>query len=342
MAATHRTGGHEPPNPTVSGSGVVPAPAARPPVEPSAPAAPGPLAWIRRYPLAAYFILAFAGIWAFMLPVLLARNGFGLLPVTLPADLFGGLGTVAAHVLSTLLITAAVEGRPGLLQLLRRYLRWRVDARWYLVVCVPTAIWLVAAVAAGATSPAALARQWSLLLPAYLQGVLTVLVVGQLWEEVGWRGFALPRLQRRVGPLAASLLLGVAQGLWHLPFFFIAEGVSQEKVAWSISTFAAVVLSSTLGSAVFGVILTWLYNGTGGSLFVVILFHLSLTAGYRLVFTLTSDPAVVARIKVIELVSYLVLALLLIAVTRGRLAYMGTAASQPTEARTADSGLAGA
>ena len=332
MAATRRTPGHEPRQPTVWGSGVAPALEAHSSVEPSAAARPGLLAWLRRYPLAAYFALAFAGIWAFMLPVLLARNGFGLLSVTLPAPLFGGLGTVAAHVLSAILITAAMEGRPGLLGLLRRYVRWRVGARWYLLVCAPTAIWLVAAVVAGATSPAALARQWPLLLPAYLRGGLTALVVAQLWEEVGWRGFALPRLQRRVGPLAASLLLGVAQGLWHLPFFFIAGGVSQEKVAWTLPTFAATVLSLVLGSAVLAVTLTWLYNGTGGSLFLVILFHLSLTAGYRLVFALTSDPAVVARIRVLELVPYLVLALLLGALTRGRLAYRGMAA--------VDSGLA--
>ena len=98
---------------------------------------------IKRHPLVAFFVLAFAGAWIPFLPLLLARNGFGLLPLTLPGwtvnDLIPGLPlftTIAAFTgptLAAFIVTAATSGAAGLRQLLRRIGQWRVGAGWYLL-----------------------------------------------------------------------------------------------------------------------------------------------------------------------------------------------------------------
>src|SRR3989442_5448011 len=120
------------------------------------------------------------------------------------------------------LMTAVTQRRAGLLQLLRRYVLWRVGIPWYLLVLlgVPALLLIAVLPLRGAVSAFRLPALsfW----PTYLMGYLLYLVAyGPLFEEPGWRGFALPRLEQRSGPLVGTLLLGVLWGLWHLPLFFI-------------------------------------------------------------------------------------------------------------------------
>ena len=88
---------------------------------------------------------------------------------------------------------------------------------------------------------------------------------GPIAEELGWRGFALPRLQARIGALAAGLVIGVAWGLWHLPFFLFGEGASVVggmPFVWYVLLIVA-----------WSVLMTWVYNNTRGSVLLAILFH---------------------------------------------------------------------
>jgi CAAX protease family protein len=105
---------------------------------------------------------------------------------------------------------------------------------------------------------------WYLLLPALVPAFFVMLLFGgPLGEEIGWRGYALPRLQERYSAFVASLLLGAAWALWHLPLFFIT-GTSQSftpLVPFLVSVVALAVL------------FTWVFNGTRGSLLVAVLFH---------------------------------------------------------------------
>jgi membrane protease YdiL (CAAX protease family) len=91
--------------------------------------------------------------------------------------------------------------------------------------------------------------------------VLSNIFDAGLGEELGWRGFALPRMQARKPALAASLLLGILWGLWHLPFE-IAVGISPLGY-----------LDFLLFIIGFSVLYTWVYNNTWGSLFLIVLFH---------------------------------------------------------------------
>lgn len=112
----------------------------------------------------------------------------------------------------------------------------------------------------------------------FLGTVLSHLFRGPLGEEVGWRGFALPRLQARYSALKSSLILGLVVVVWHIPTFFI-QGLSRTALLVFIVAFVVALLS-------FVVVMTWLYNHTGGSLLLAVLMHL----GFNVALTLSVVP----------------------------------------------------
>ena len=117
--------------------------------------------------------------------------------------------------------------------------------------------------------------------PHFTIGVLSVLLVefvrilflgGPLGEELGWRGFALPRLQQRLTALTSSVLLGLVWGLWHIPLYFV-PGTGQFELLRA-GTSPAFAIGGFVGWTIgLSVLFTWLFNQTRGSLIVVILFH---------------------------------------------------------------------
>ena len=203
---------------------------------------------IRRHPLISFFVLAYALSWW---PWIL--YAFGLSPA--PIASFGPF-------LAALVVLAITQGKSGIGGLLRRMVRWRVGIRWYAVaLLLPVGIALAATalnVLLGAQAPSAAdLGGWTGLFSTFAF-VLLIPGVGGTWEEPGWRGFALPRLQAGRSALVASLILGAVWALWHLPLV-VATG---QMGGWDIVT----ILAWTL-------VLTWVYNGTGGSVLIVMLFH---------------------------------------------------------------------
>jgi membrane protease YdiL (CAAX protease family) len=146
--------------------------------------------------------------------------------------------------------------------LLSRMVRWRVGFRWYAVaLLLPVGIALVATssnvflLGARAPSSAELGG-WSDLFTLFFI-LLLVPGMGGAWEEPGWRGFALPSLQAGRSALVASLILGAVWALWHLPL--LATG---QMGGWDVVN----IMGSTI-------VLTWVFNGTGGSVLIVMLLH---------------------------------------------------------------------
>jgi membrane protease YdiL (CAAX protease family) len=211
-------------------------------------------------PLRIYFWLAFGITWG--------MGGLGLLAgVYRPR---AGLSTTsplyyaAAYgpSLAGLIMTGYLDGWGGIGRLLVRALPTRAGLPWYLAVLVGfPAISLLAGWVAAPEVLKNLPR-WDRLLP--LLAVTAVADPGPLGEEFGWRGFALPRLLRRRPPLAASLILGVIWGAWHLPTFFI-PALPQSRLWFPLFVLNSMALS---------VIMTWLYLRTDGDLLLMILVHL--------------------------------------------------------------------
>ncbi len=210
-----------------------------------------------RRPLVTFFLLTYALMWACFITVAVAG-----IPIYAP---LGGvlvlLGTFAPSLMA-LWITARTEGEGGVRVLLGGVLRWRVPARWYLfaLAYIP-AIKLTAAVVhrlATGEWPRFGDEPWYLILPA-----IAVSTPVQAGEEIGWRGYALPRLAARFGLARASILLGLIWGCWHLPQFFIPEADTYGQ-----SFFVYVLQVTALSVAI-----AWLYARTNGSLLLVMLLH---------------------------------------------------------------------
>lgn len=158
---------------------------------------------------------------------------------------------------------ALTRGKEGLRDLGQRALRWRVGLLWWLVALFFTgllgllAIAIVAALGGGLPSFAFFKQDWQQI-PAFF---LLTMLGGPLGEEFGWRGFALPTLQRKWGALAASVVIGIVWALWHLPQFFQPETFHAQIGLRFLSVYV-------LAEIVLAIIITWVYNKTGGSLLV--------------------------------------------------------------------------
>jgi membrane protease YdiL (CAAX protease family) len=215
--------------------------------------------------LVAFFALAYALSWSWVIPLAAAHQvvhrGAGW-PTHYPALLGPAIAAV--------MVTAWTMGRPGLRDLGARLVRWRVALRWWLVAVSPAAfltLGLVAMRVAGKPLPAVGDFGRFSGTPAIgLVGVfLLITFVGSLGEETGWRGYALPQLQRRFSPLTATLILALLWFLWHLPQF---------AVIGTYRDFGPVgYLGMFLGLTCGAIVLTWLYNRSGGSILLVIVWH---------------------------------------------------------------------
>ena len=166
-----------------------------------------------------------------------------------------------APFLAALLVLGVTRGRTGMVGLLGRMVRWRVGLRWYAVaLLLPVAITLAAAVfnvLLGAQAPSsAELGGWTGLLPTFFL-MLLIPGLGGAWEEPGWRGFALPRLQAGRSALFASLILGVLIAGWHLPLMF----VGQVHYADLLTIMGAVI------------IFNWVFNNANGSVLIIMLMH---------------------------------------------------------------------
>jgi membrane protease YdiL (CAAX protease family) len=280
-------------------------------VRPASP--PGSL--LARYPLTSFFVMAFAFSWIIWSPWFLSEDGAGLLPFSSPllASFLVPLGILLGPALSGFIMTGVTEGRMGIRRLLRRIVLWRVGLRWYLfaLIGIPVVMTLGTVILPGGI---ALLRGLG---PGYVLSylgtyVLVVILGGPLFEEPGWRGFALPRLQPLHGPLVGTLILGLLWALWHLPEFLVP--------AWAESSggssFLAIVKFILIAIA-FAIVTTWVFNNTRGSVFIAILVHASIDTFSIPVGGLGSPSAVGNSV----LLSFGVFALVLVVSTRGRLGY---------------------
>ena len=285
-------------------------------------ARPGVLAG---HPLLSFFVIAFAGAWVVELPVVLSRTGLGLLPYTLPpvaVILMIAGATFTGPTVSAFVMARVTEGREGPRRLLRRYVQWRVKFRWYLFVLlvIPASEVLGAIVLPGVVAsyqPVTLG-----LVAGYPLALVTTLVLGgPLGEEPGWRGFALPRLQVAYGPLPGSVILGVLWALWHMPLFW--TGVWNPPTAANIVTFIVMITLLT-------VVMTWVFNNAGGSLLITMLMHASFnTFANKVVAPLFPAPLLNDFGLLPELVGFGVVAVVVVAATRGRLSYHGPGQPDP-------------
>ena len=230
------------------------------------------MALIKSHPLLSYFALTFAISWGGMLLVI-AVGGSGGVPM---------LAWVAGPPIAGILLTGLLHGRAGFRDLLASMTRWRVGARWYAVALLTAPLVFTAILLA-----------FSLISPEFLPRILTtsdtasVLLFGLGWgligggflEELGWTGFAVPTLLRRMryGVLSTGLTVGLLWAVLHfLAFFYLGRSSGAIPLAIFVPLD---VFITVMGMTAFRVLMVWVYDRSGGSLLVAgMLMHASYTA----------------------------------------------------------------
>jgi membrane protease YdiL (CAAX protease family) len=279
---------------------------------------------MRKRPLFSYFFIAYAIKFIVLIPYTLAAWG-----------IISGDWT-AAFVLATfgpfvagIIMVSLTEGKAGLSRLRDSVKQWRVGWQWLLFIFagIPALVMLGIVIQPGTL--AGFQGLTPVLLVSYpLNYVAIWFAGGGLDEEVGWRGFALPRMQPRYGPLWGTLLLGVVHCFWHLEEFLTPAQGGGPGAGWTpfvtnLPIFLLLVLS-------FSIIMTWVFNHTRGSLFAACSAHASVDTPQAALIPLF--PAVGATSMILGFTVGLgVVALLILILTRGRLGYQPLPSTQSSE-----------
>jgi membrane protease YdiL (CAAX protease family) len=280
----------------------------------------------RRHPLTCYVLIAFVFSWLLEIPLVLVAQGIVdveiprvALTFVLAAATFGP--TVAAFV-----TTGLTEGKGGVRRLGRRYLQWRAGLRWYAFVLIGIPLIIVAGTVVVPGAAAAYQPDLGSLLLGYpVAFAITLVLGGPLGEEPGWRGFALPLLQERHGPLLGSLILGVVWALWHLPLFW--TGVWTPPSVANITMFTVMIVALTI-------IMTWVFNHVGGSILLLILMHASFNTFANAVAAPLFPAPILEEYGLLPvLIGFTATAIVLVIVTRGRLGIEASVTSPRPEDR---------
>lgn len=201
-----------------------------------------------------YFWLIAATKWIFDIPFTYDPRQLAgkLVLAAVPAALIGAIAT-----------TLSTSGRVGLGELLTRAFRWRFSPIWYAAAfLIPFAVVAVSTGVAVLEGGAEISDRW--FAPIFPLAFLAFFLFHNgIGEEVGWRGFALPRLQQKFGSLGGSIIVGILWALWHTPLFLM-PGTSQ---------YGSSLLSYVWLLVCWSVIMTMLVNKAGGSVLVAIIFH---------------------------------------------------------------------
>lgn len=239
-----------------------------------------------------YFVLAYALTWAFTIPFVIAWHAVldqSFAPwalVFIPAP-FGP--TFAA-----LILVARRAGRSGVRSLLRKLLIWRVPAGWYAFALVTPILVVAAAVGlSGFRDAFSSFELWPGLSIAPV-AMIAALPFGPLAEELGWRGFAQPRLLESGGLWTSSLIIGVAWTFWHTPMFWFPGAALPsflEPGLLSVSLYLAQITAEAC-------LMTFLFVITRGSVLLAVLYHTSFNTAETIVFRTLPEPTAAQELQV--------------------------------------------
>lgn len=224
-----------------------------------------PLAWVKRHPLSAYFVLSYLIPWggSFAVAGIARLRGDA---ISTGQYLLVFLMMLLGPSLAGILLTAFLEGRAGLHHLRARMGKWQVAPQWFAVAMLTNPLVILVVLFALSV--------W--LAPDYrpqfnpLLGILFGALAG-FFEEIGWTGFATPRLIQRYGVMGAGLRLGLLWGGWHTMAGFLGSPPGQE-LYW----LADALIFWVLGLTAYRMLMTWVYSKTG-SVLVAQLMHLCFT-----------------------------------------------------------------
>jgi membrane protease YdiL (CAAX protease family) len=222
----------------------------------------------RRRAIICYFGLTFLISWAVEFLLIASENRWGGISLPPAVHYLAAYGPMVAG----LVMTGWFRGGAGLRELFGRVAKWRVGWGWFAISLIsPAALFavgvLVAWIVEGKLPDLGLLGVVNYVPNLGLAVWVFWLLTYGMGEEIGWRGFALPWLQRGMSAARATLILGILWALWHLPAYFYLD-TYQQMGLWMFPFLAVTIVCGA-------VIYTWIYNSTGGSILMAILFHAS-------------------------------------------------------------------
>src|SRR5918993_216820 len=254
---------------------------------------------VKRHPIITFFVLTYAITWAIESPLVFLTDYVtatqGLVLIILGSNVPSAVAIV---------LTAVVLGRRALRKLLARLLIWRVNPIWYLVVFLGPVVLTGGVVLLNALMGGPALSLGMTLVGAAIFFAFSVVPGSALGEEIGWRGYVLPRLQSKMSALSASLLIAPIWALWHLPLWLTGEPGRTPTLdtGFLVSAFALSIIS------------TWVYNSTGGSLLMVVLAHATVNLPLTLV---RDDLGAQASVPVLLYFGLLIVAAIVVVIVAG-------------------------
>jgi len=214
---------------------------------------------IKRHSVTVFFVLTFLislGIMA-----LLMLTGIGWL----------GLLAASGSSIAALITAAWVGGKEGLKQLLSGFIRWRCSPLWYILAVFIPALLSLTAIGATTAFGGQFQIQWTvgwvMLIPTFL---ITTVQAG-LGEEIGWRGYATPKLMEKRSALVSALIVGVVWAAWHIPLYFV-PGTLQNVLVQTIG-FPLTLVAYSLNIIAFAIVWSWIYEVSNRNIWLPILIH---------------------------------------------------------------------
>jgi membrane protease YdiL (CAAX protease family) len=279
----------------------------------------------RNHPIATFLAIVYSVSAAIFAIPLLSNAGVGAIDLDLPGVAPFILLDAVMLAVAAFVATALAEGRSGVRAFRRRVFHFRVHPKFYVVAALllPVTALATAAIVGGAGVVASIAADPFSILLVTVVGAVFAFALVNWWEEAAWSGFALERLQPRLGPVGASVVTTWLQALVHVPLVFMAGGVTDGRVAPEQIPFYLVALF--ILPIPVRITLTWLYNSADRSVPIVGLYHagLGIATGTALI------PVVAPAVNPLWVYAgFAVLAAAVIVVSRGRLGF-GQAAPAP-------------
>jgi uncharacterized protein len=279
---------------------------------------------IAKHPVAAFLLILYPVSWILFLPAVLGKSGLGVLPVDIPAQAGILLVTIFGLTGVAYLVTRVADGKAGTSALRRHYYQFRAAPQWYLAAIfgAPLLLLVVGLISGGGSAISPFGSHASEIPTTYFLNVILIAILISVWEEGAWMGFMTSRLQKRWGPVMASIVVAPCFGFVHFPLFLITGGLidNARPQGGHIVEYAMYLL--ILFSVPVRIVITWVFNSTKGSLPVVALMHASIDTTASGAVLTTFYPGVDGRWLYIAIA---VVAVVVIAFTRGRLGYRNNA-----------------
>ncbi|ETI66261.1 CAAX amino terminal protease family protein [Neobacillus vireti LMG 21834] len=268
------------------------------------------------HPLSSYFIMAFLFSWLCLIPYILWQ--WGILPKSQNLAIFHVANVFVGPMLSAYIMIRTLEGKEAWKNIRKSIWQVRIGLKWYIfaLLVIPAVMYIgMVIVNSGAPEFEGLSSKFFVTYPIYL--VVVFFGGGPFPEEIGWRGFALPRMQKRFGALKATLLLGLLWACWHLPQFLTSA--QHGGPGTHFNTFATNFPIFIVCCIAISIILTWIYNKKQGNLFSVMLVHASINT-FSMIQPYATNPSL-KDMDVSFMIVFVLLALIALISTRGKLGY---------------------